>query len=113
MNALILTSFLKRWGLLVGFCSCLHVMFTLININSPRHSFFVPILILIGPIALSLDLAKGFARNLLLLPVPRKEIVKTWWWIGVGLPTVYMVNDNYSSLPATIKIPLFLVGDWR
>jgi hypothetical protein len=90
MNALILTSFLKRWGLIVGFCSCLHVMFTLININSPRHSFFVPILILIGPIALSLDLAKGFARNLLLLPVLRKEIVKTWWWIGVGLPTVYI-----------------------
>ena len=24
-----------------------------------------------------------------------------------------VVNDNYSSLPATIKIPLFLVGDWR
>jgi hypothetical protein len=26
---------------------------------------------------------------------------------------VLLVNDNYSSLPATIKIPLFLVGDWR
>jgi hypothetical protein len=71
MNALILTSFLKRWGLLLGFCSCIHVMFTLMSINSPRYSFFFPILIMVGPIALSMDFAKGFARNLLLLPVSR------------------------------------------
>lgn len=92
MNALILTSFLKRWGLVLGFCSCIHVAFTLMNINSPRQNFFLPIILIIGPIALSFDLAKGFARNVLLLPVPRIEIVKTWWWIGVGLPTAYITS---------------------
>ena len=88
MNSLIVNSFLRRWGLIIGLCSVVHVIMTFVNANNSRDNFFFPLILFIGPVALSLDLTKGLARVVVLLPIRKKEIVKTWWWIGVGLPVV-------------------------
>lgn len=90
MSTQIISDYIRRWGFQIGLVSVLHLIASVGQMLSPRHTLATPILLLMmGPIFLSMDLAKGLARPLLLLPIERQTLAKTWWSIGVGLPTLW------------------------
>ena len=92
MNQALILDHLRRRGIWIGIISLAHLALCIGQILSPRHTLATPILLLFaGPVFLSMDLGKGLARAQMLLPIDRKTIARTWWGIGVGLPTVLSI----------------------
>ena len=113
MNSLIVRNYLYRWRYLIGICTVLHVVLTYANGFGSRQNFMIPFILFVGPVALSFDLAKGFARVILLLPIPRREIVRTWWWLGVGLPFVWIVAVTFSTHLVVLSFKEGRFQDWN
>ena len=102
MNTLIVKNYLGRWGIVIALCSVLQIIFTFIGSNSGSILPFSPLVLFMGPVALSFDLSKGIARTILLLPVQRSEVTKTLWWIGVGLPTIWITILTLAGMTGSV-----------
>ena len=101
MNAGIIRDFLWRQSLLIGIVSIVHfIMYT--GPVAKGDDFNLFFLFFIGIIAFLPDLTKGKVRQILLLPVERACLVKTYWGISVALPTAWFL---FLGIIATLSTP--------
>ena len=101
MNAIIIRDFLWRRWLLIGIVSIAHFIIYTGPVAKGYDSVLV-LLFLIGIMAFSPALTKEMVRQILLLPVGRACLVKTYWGISVALPTVLFM---FLGIIATLFTP--------
>ena len=101
MNAGIIWDFLCRQSLLIGIVSIAHfIIYT--GPVAKGYDFTLVFLFLIGIMAFSPALTKEMVRQILLLPVERACLVKTYWGIGVAFPTAWFL---FLGIIATLSTP--------
>ncbi len=101
MNAIIIRDFLWRRWLLIGIVSIAHFIIYTGPVAKGYDSVLV-LLFFIGIMAFSPALTKEMVRQILLLPVERACLVKTYWGISVALPTVLFM---FLGIIATLFTP--------
>lgn len=101
MNAIIIRDFLWRRRLLIGIVSIAHfIIYT--GPVAKGYDFTLVFLFLIGIMAFSHNLTKEMVRQILLLPIERACLAKTYWGISVALPTVLFM---FLGIIATLFTP--------
>lgn len=86
MNATLIRDFLWSRRLLIGIVSIAHfIIYT--GPVAKGYDFTLVFLFLIGIMAFSPALTKEMVRQILLLPIERACLVKTYWGISVAIPT--------------------------
>ncbi len=83
-------NYAKRWAWVIILVATAHVAFATLT-SGEREPMIFPIAVFLGPIILSFDLMKGIGRTMILLPVPRRQLIQTLWWVAIGLPTVMIL----------------------
>lgn len=85
-----------------------------------RNPMFFPMAIFVGPLLLSLDLARGTARASSILPLSRGQLGRAWWILAVVVPvlgallvrlgtTVIVMFFQPSVSPAWWMAPAFVL----
>lgn len=101
MNAILIRDFLWRRRLLIGICGIAHfIIYT--GPVAKGYDFTLVFLFLIGIMAFSPALTKEMVRQILLLPIERACLVKTYWGISVALPTAWFM---FLGIIATLFTP--------
>ena len=73
------------------------------------HDFTLFYLFFIGIMAFSPALTKEMVRQILLLPVERACLVKTYWRISVALPTAWSMFLGIIATLFTPQLPQFAI----
>ena len=101
MNATLIRDFLWSLRLLIGIVSIAHfIIYT--GPVAKGYDFTLFFLFLLGIMAFSPALTKEMVRHILLLPIERACLVKTYWGISVVLPTVLFM---FLGIIATLFTP--------
>ena len=104
MNATLIRDFLWRRRLLIGMFSIIHfIIYT--GPVAKGHDFTLVFLFLIGIMASSPALTKEMVCQILLLPIERACLVKTYWGISVALPTVLFMFLGIIATLFTSQLP--------
>lgn len=104
MNAIIIRDFLWRRRLLIGIISIAHfIIYT--GPVAKGYDFTLVFLFLIGIIVFSPALTKEMVRQILLLPIERACLSKTYWGVSVALPTVLFMFLGIIATLFTSQLP--------
>ena len=104
MNATLIRDFLWRRRLLIGIASIAHFMIYTGPV-AKGDDFTLVFLFLIGIMAFSPALTKEMVRQILLLPIERACLAKTYWGISVALPTVLFMFLGIIATLFTSQLP--------
>lgn len=104
MNATLIRDFLWSRRLLIGIVSIAHfIIYT--GPVAKGYDFTLVLLFLIGITAFSPALTKEMVRQILLLPIERACLAKTYWGISVALPTVLFMFLGIIATLFTSQLP--------
>lgn len=90
MSQAIIIDYFRRWRTVIILCSLAQVVTTILQTEA-RHAITFPFMLFLGGLSLSLDLSRGLARPMLMLPISTEQLTKSWWTLGVALPTLWTI----------------------
>lgn len=104
MNATLIRDFLWRRRLLIGIVSIAHFIIYAGPV-AKGYDFTLVFLFLIGITVFSPALTKEMVRQILLLPIERACLSKTYWGMAVALPTVLFMFLGIIATLFTSQLP--------
>ena len=104
MNTTLIRDFLWSRRLLIGIVSIAHfIIYT--GPVAKGYDFTLVFLFLIGIMAFSHNLTKEMVRQILLLPIERACLSKTYWGVSVALPTAWFMFLGIIATLFTSQLP--------